>query len=305
MRGRYGRNRHPRLGYGIHLAAFVGLCALWLGAASIAAPALPTLTDDAPVSRTITIDRTLQASVAAPDGESFVTWFADGHDDETWYRSDFDNVDHFQQVGWKPEHLDFDGDAVNLWLTNRPSETNPYTSAEYQKRGRYGFGRYEVIMKAARGSGLVSSFFTHTGPYFGDPHDEIDFEFLGKDTRRVWLNWFTNGTEGQSKWHHLDFDAADDYHLYAFEWTPETIRWFVDGELIYERPDNALAVPVTPGRIIINLWTGRDAQHDWHGEPTFAVADHASYLCISFRGAADTEARQCSDGWYTATLASR
>ena len=40
-----------------------------------------------------------------------------------------------------------------------------------------GYGRYEVVMTAAKGNGIISSFFTYTGPYFGDPHDEIDFEF--------------------------------------------------------------------------------------------------------------------------------
>ncbi|MEM9670235.1 MAG: family 16 glycosylhydrolase [Pseudomonadota bacterium] len=231
------------------------------------------------------------------EGESFVKWFSDGHDDDRWYRSDFDMVDLPPQVGWSADHVTFANDAAHLWITDKPSPTNPYTSGEYQKRGWYGFGRYEVVMKAAQGSGLVSSFFTHTGNYFGDPHDEIDFEFLGKDTRRVWLNWFNDGIVGESKWHRLSFDAAEDFHLYAFEWTPETIRWHVDGELIYERPEGSLPVPVTPGRIIVNLWTGREAQYKWHGEPDFEFGSNASYQCVSYQSPDDRESPQCSDGW--------
>lgn len=237
-------------------------------------------------------------SAGGADGASFVRWFADGHDESAWYRSDFDNEGHFMQVGWAAEHLDFSDRALHLWLTNRPSPSNSYTSAEYQKRGRYGHGRYEVVMRAARGSGLVSSFFTHTDSYFSTPHDEIDIEILGKDTRRAWLSWFAGGQTGDGVWHGLGFDAAADYHLYAFEWTPDTIRWFVDGVVVHERPDGTTPVPVTPGRIIINLWTGSPAQHDWHGPPDFAAADRASYQCISFRAAGDATSPQCSTAWF-------
>lgn len=331
MAGRYGRPRRPRAAAWLAIASF-GALALALAtlpvrdtyevparlpaavepAAPAAAATIPATSGETSVPteplRSIVFDPSVityeptsrqieRRSVAGEDGASFVRWFADGHDDADWYRADFDNVDHFMQVGWAPEHLDFDETALHLWLTNRPSPANPYTSAEYQKRGRYGYGRYEVVMRAARGSGLVSSFFTHTGEYVGDPHDEIDFEILGKDTSRVYLNWFADGKTGDEYWHELGFDAAEDFHLYAFEWTPETIRWYVDGTLVHERPDGTTPVPMTPGRIIINLWTGSPAQYDWHGAPTFSVADRASYQCISFRAAGDTTTAQCSTAW--------
>ncbi len=40
-------------------------------------------------------------------------------------------------------------------------------------------------MKAATGSGLNSAFFTYIGPTDKKPHDEIDFEVLGKNTGKV------------------------------------------------------------------------------------------------------------------------
>ncbi|MEL7128138.1 MAG: family 16 glycosylhydrolase [Pseudomonadota bacterium] len=296
MAGRYGRPKRGQLGFwlGLSLVVFVGTLALsmmqYQGARGFSDVLAQPAESIGP-----------RISQPAPEGASFVSWFGDGHDNTHWYRSDFDNEDHFMQVGWAANHLDFRDEAVHLWLTDRPSETNPYTSAEYQKRGRYGFGRYEVIMKAAEGEGLVSSFFTHIGPYFGAPHDEIDIEFLGKDTTKVYLTWFKNGEKGPERWHQLPFDAAKDYHLYAFEWTPETIRWFADGALIYERPDNALAVPATPGRIIMNLWTGLEAQYGWHGDPNFGVADKASYLCVSYQAQRGGSTAQCSDGWQSRT----
>jgi len=261
--------------------------------------ALPRAPDAVPKP----VDVTYESYDTYVSGESFVSWFGDRHDDEGWYRSDFDNVDHFMQVGWAEDHIEFDGTSMSLRISDLPSETNRYTSGEYQRRGRYGFGRYEVVMRAPVGSGLVTSFFTHTGPYFGDPHDEIDFEILGKDTRRIYLNWFTDGKNGEAVWHRLGFDAAKAYHHYAFEWTPETIRWFVDGELVYERPDETTPVPQTPGRIIANLWTGTQEQSKWHGAPNFSVPALASYRCMSFRELGDTQTATCGDAWFKGAIA--
>ena len=230
-------------------------------------------------------------------GASFVSWFERGHDDAGWYRSDFDNKDHFMQVGWAEDHIGFGAEGLSLRLSDQDSPTNGHTSGEYQRRGRYGFGRYEVIMRAPAGSGLVTSFFTHTGPYFGDPHDEIDFEILGKDTGRVYLNWFTDGKEGMPRWHELGFDATKDFHLYAFDWEPDRIRWYVDGALVYETPDQSTPVPQTPGRIIANLWTGSQGQYKWHGVPTFSSPAEASYQCMSFRRLDDLTTPTCMDGW--------
>ncbi|MEO9971491.1 MAG: family 16 glycosylhydrolase [Hyphomonadaceae bacterium] len=230
-------------------------------------------------------------------GESFVSWFGLEHDDEGWYRSDFDNVDHFMQVGWAVDHIGFGAEGMSLKLSDQDSPTNRHTSGEYQRRGRYGFGRYEVIMRAPVGSGLVTSFFTHTGPYFGDPHDEIDFEILGKNTRRIYLNWFTDGKVGQAVWHELGFDATKEFHHYAFEWEPDAIRWYIDGEQVYERPEGTTPVPQTPGRIIANLWTGTRQQYKWHGVPAFTPPVEAAYQCMSFRRLDDAETPTCADGW--------
>jgi endo-1,3-1,4-beta-glycanase ExoK len=115
--------------------------------------------------------------------------------------------------------------------------------------GTYGYGRYETIMRPAKGSGLVSAFFTYTGPYFGKPHDEIDIEFVGKDTSIVELNYFHKGKTGSSARIKLPFDASEQDHLYAFDWKPEGISWYVDGKLIYQTPVNDPHLPKNAGRL--------------------------------------------------------
>jgi beta-glucanase (GH16 family) len=47
------------------------------------------------------------------------------------------------------------------------------------------FGRLEVVMKAARGMGIVSSAILQS-----EALDEIDWEFIGQNTNRVFTNYF-------------------------------------------------------------------------------------------------------------------
>ncbi|MCI7540044.1 MAG: family 16 glycosylhydrolase, partial [Veillonellaceae bacterium] len=115
---------------------------------------------------------------------------------------------------------------------------------------------YEVSMKAMKNDGVVSSFFTYTGPSDSNPWDEIDVEVLGKDTTKVQFNYFRNGQGGHEHMYDLGFDASEDFHTYAFEWHKDKIIWFVDGKEAY-RIEGA-NMPVTKGKIMMNAWAGKN-----------------------------------------------
>ena len=92
---------------------------------------------------------------------------------------------------WTGANTSVTGDGLTLTLN---SSGNRYYGAEYRTGQYYSYGYYGVCMKAAKGSGIVSSFFT----YLGDPWDEIDIEFLGKNTTQVQFNYYTNGVPAHS-----------------------------------------------------------------------------------------------------------
>ncbi len=161
-------------------------------------------------------------------------------------------------------------------------------------RETFGYGRYEAIMRPARGSGLVTAFFTYTGPTFGDPHDEIDIEFLGSDTTRIHFNYFRNGERGSAATFDLPFDASRTDRLYAFEWRPDGITWFVENEAIYSTVAGDGKVPVAAGKVIFSAWTGKPYMAAWHGEPDFGAKASARFACISFTPLGETGQR-CSD----------
>ncbi len=129
----------------------------------------------------------------------------------------------------------------------------PYKGGEYRTTNFYGYGYYEVKMKAAKNTGIVSSFFTYTGPSDGNPWDEIDIEILGKDTYRAQFNWYTNGKGGHEYMYYLGFDASQDFHVYGFDWQPNSITYYVDGKKVYQSYQE---IPRTPGKIMMNIWPG-------------------------------------------------
>lgn len=157
-------------------------------------------------------------------------------------------------VTWRKANCTFEDEKLQLIIDNDPKGKDiPYSGGELRSKGFYGYGRYEVSMKAIKNDGVVSSFFTYTGPSDKNPWDEIDIEFLGKNTNKVQFNYYTKGSGGHEKLVDLGFDASEDFHTYAFEWRKDRIDWFVDGELVHTATAN---LPKTPGKIMMNAWCG-------------------------------------------------
>ena len=54
------------------------------------------------------------------------------------------------------------------------------------------------------------------------------------------------------------FNTSSDYHIYAFEWLPTSVKWFVDGTMVREKLDgvgkNNLIIPKESAKIIMNMW---------------------------------------------------
>ncbi len=153
------------------------------------------------------------------------------------------------------------------------------TGAEYRTNEMYGYGLYECSMKPIKNPGVVSSFLTYTGPYEGDPWDEVDIEFLGKDTTQVQFNYFGDGSEGHDYVYDLGFDASEDFHTYGFRWLEDSITWYVDGEAVYEVV--ADDIPTTPGRIMITAWTSIGVD-DWTGAYDGTTPLAAEYEWVRF-----------------------
>ncbi|MEU6935230.1 glycoside hydrolase family 16 protein [Streptomyces rubiginosohelvolus] len=205
-------------------------------------------------------------------GGSFTDTF-DSYDTGRWHKADGWSNGGMFNVGWRADHTWFNGGVMgqNLDVATCPSGCSgkPYASGEYRTNELYSYGRFEARLQAVKREGVVTGFFTYTGPSDGQAWDEIDVEILGKNTTQMQTNYFTDGVGGHETVIDLGFDASAGYHDYAIEWWNQgTINWFVDGKLVHQENGSRGPLPTRPMRIMTNLWPGTGVD-GWLGPFTY------------------------------------
>lgn len=209
----------------------------------------------------------LYATAQSATGASFVETFSE-LDQKRWYVSDGWNNGPHQNCNWSKDQVKIENGHLTLSFEKRDSKDRSYVCGELQTRERFGFGTYEIRMKAATGSGLNSAFFTYIGPTDKQPHDEIDFEVLGKNTGQVQVNQYIGGKGGNEKLVPVEGGADQAFNDYAFVWEKERLRYYLNGKLVHEVTDPA-KIPQNPQKIFASLW-GTDTLKDWMGKFEYA-----------------------------------
>ena len=239
--------------------------------------------------------------------------FANGAPDASvLFESDgWSNGDVFNVV-WKSHNVHYENGIMRLgiteekasaWLNDAEVEFN-YTAGEARTANYYHYGDYEVSMKPSANGGTASTFFVCTGPYdlkdgVPNAHDEIDIEFLGKDTTHVQFNFFVDGVGGNEYMYDLGFDASEEFHTYGFRWLPDSITWFVDGKPVYRVTTDTSAeagknvrivekLPSTAGRMLANYWCGNERAWGWMGAYQGETKDNGTqyqWIATSAEGA--------------------
>ncbi|KAL4809277.1 concanavalin A-like lectin/glucanase domain-containing protein [Aspergillus unguis] len=147
------------------------------------------------------------------------------------------------------------------------------------------FGKVEVEMKAAPGTGIVSTIVIES-----DVLDEIDWETLGGDTTQVQTNYFGKGDT--SSYDRATFATVQTpqevFHTYTITWSPDEISWLVDGNnvrtLTRAEAKDGTRFPQTPSRVRIGIWAGGDSDNspgtiEWAGgETDYSAAPFTMYI---------------------------
>ncbi|KAG7192335.1 transglycosylase [Scheffersomyces spartinae] len=131
------------------------------------------------------------------------------------------------------------------------------------------FGKVEVVLQAAEGQGIISSFYLQS-----DDLDEIDIELFGGDPYEYQSNFFLKGntaTYDRGRYHHTSSSPLLNFHTYTIEWTEDQITWTCDGKL--DRTllsTNPQGFPQTPMYIMAGAWAGGDPNNqigtiEWAG----------------------------------------
>ncbi|MDE6676867.1 MAG: family 16 glycosylhydrolase [Clostridia bacterium] len=180
--------------------------------------------------------------------------FSEGGSSDFYWANGYSNGGMFNCV-WQKNNAEIANGVMSMSVSK---EGSGYAGAEYRTNKTYSYGYFSACMKAANCSGLVSSLFTYTNkPVW----DEIDIEFLGKDTTKVQFNYFTNGVGEHEFLFDLGFDASKEFHEYGFDWQPDSIVWYVDGIAVYKVTQS---LPSHPMQIMANVWNGIGVD-DWLG----------------------------------------
>lgn len=175
--------------------------------------------------------------------------------------------------------------GVGLFMLSSLALAKSYRSGELITTNKYGFGAFEARIRAAKGPGVISTFFlwrpgSETAPSI--PWHEIDFE-LGIAAADYQTQIMTPGdspplyrTEHVVT-HDLFVQPWDAYHTYRIEWTPEYIAFFVDGIEVRRETDHSTYAAVfsqdangqTPSNermeLRTGLWPGDTNIADWAG----------------------------------------
>ena len=198
----------------------------------------------------------------------------------------------------RPENARVEDGMLVIEAHREPTGTRAYSSARIRtdalNGGAWRYGRIEARIRIPRGQGLWPALWmlgdncaTVGWPGCG----EIDImENIGREPARVHGTVHGpqySGAGGVSAAYDLGRGAfADDFHVFAIEWEPDAIRWYVDDRLYHTTAPKDL-----PGRwvydhpffIILNVAVGGG----WPGSPdettTFPQTMHVDYVRVYAR----------------------
>ncbi|ESW99879.1 glycosidase CRH1 [Ogataea parapolymorpha DL-1] len=178
---------------------------------------------------------------------------------------DFKSASEHFSVYSTPDQIFYSDEGLQLTLAKRFD--NPALRSNFYIM----FGKVEVLLKAANGTGIISSFYLQS-----DDLDEIDLEWFGGDGYEVQTNYFSKGntaTYDRGGYHNMD-DPRAAFHNYTIDWTAEALTWYVDGKAIRTLTnDSSQGYPQSPMYLMMGIWAGGDSTNsqgtiEWAGGST-------------------------------------
>ena len=160
--------------------------------------------------------------------------------------------------------------SMAFFLLSIDVSAKPYKGAEVYTNQSYLYGRYEMRMRVANASGVLSTFFTYkNGSEAGNTFwEEIDIEVFGKENAKIWQSNIILGSSRPAihveEEHEVDTSLADAYHTYVLEWTPDYVAWFLDGVEVRRISGTSTVTSLTnPQSLRFNLWASESVE--WAG----------------------------------------
>ncbi|KAF2188950.1 glycoside hydrolase family 16 protein [Zopfia rhizophila CBS 207.26] len=156
------------------------------------------------------------------------------------------------------------GDAgLRLWVRGDHSHGLISSAEMAAVRNDSLYGSFRVGMKLSGAHGTCGAFF-----WFYNNSQEIDMEFLSKQfnesqgvvnlvlqTPMSVVHGYDASNTSDFKVQPLPFRPDQQFHEYRFDWTPERISFYVDGQWLHDMTQN---IPMNPGHLFMNHWSNGD-----------------------------------------------
>ncbi len=213
---------------------------------------------------------------------------------------------HNELQYYVPDDVYLEHGCLRLRSRIRDFGSMHYTSGRVDTKGKLApvYGRFEIRARLPGGQGLWPAHWLYPQnrdwrmerlmaeavangnerliPEERPWYSEIDImEFLGHEPKTIYgtLHYYT--FDGQKKTSSVTWKGGSDYtkdfHVYALEWEPDAMRWFLDGQLIHTTTNG---IPHTPHYLILNTAVGGQ----WPGNPdastTFPQCHDIDYVRV-------------------------
>jgi beta-glucanase (GH16 family) len=188
-----------------------------------------------------------------------------------------------------PEEVYIENGLLRIRSSKRNYGSQEYTSGRLDTRGKCApvYGRFEIRARLPGGQGMWPAHWLYPQnrnwqmeyimaeavangkesmiPEERPWYSEIDImEFLGHETGVLYGTLHYKTFDGQNRTSSGTWRSSTDYsagfHVYALEWEPDSIRWYIDDQPIHSTVNG---IPHTPHYLILNTAVGGS----WPGNP--------------------------------------
>lgn len=192
--------------------------------------------------------------------------------------------------------------AITASLLTHVVNAKPYKGAEIYSSDSYLYGRYEIRMRVAKASAVLSTFFTYkNGSEVGNTFwEEIDIEVFGKNNATEWQSNIILGssrpTEHTEQVHNAGTSLADAYHTYVLEWTPDYVAWYLNGVEVRRITGTSTVTSLTnPQSLRFNIWSSESVP--WVGAWDDSVLPVYQFVNYIEYKAYNTTTKTFEGGW--------
>jgi beta-glucanase (GH16 family) len=211
------------------------------------------------------------SSSTLPADSHRVGWYLRWHDEfeddsldlSKWRAEDAALVKNNELQYYTPEDVYLEDGLLVLRSQERPMGGCEYTSGLVETVGKFSqqYGRFEIRAKLPKTRGMWPAHWLL--PDDGSWPPEIDImEMVGHNPRAILgsLHWGKRPNNRHYSAIYRGPDFSEDFHVFAIEWEPDEIRWYVNDE---QYSSTRAYIPHQPFYIILNTAVGGD----WPGSP--------------------------------------